>query len=456
MVADDITLKDAVGFEERPAIPTIRVLFEGPRGAIDVPARPLGRKPLEIGRTVSTAGIPLDDPRVSRHHATVRSRRGRFLVEDRSSNGTYLNGLKVEGEAWLDDGDVFRVGDSFLLFRLVPQGVEDQPLPVLIGEAPSMWVLRRAVYSVGPTDAKVLVIGESGTGKELVAQAVHDLSGRKGAFVPVNCGAIPETLAESQLFGHVQGAFTGAQRDHAGYFREADGGTLFLDEIGELPIVLQPKLLRVLESGEVRPVGGTRTVSVEVRVVAATNRDLEEEVEAGRFRGDLYARLSEYVVRTPPLRARREDVLPLLHRGLGDGAPPVSPDLVESLFAHPFKFNVRELLKIAKQLRINGMGADRLEPSLVQDRLASPEVAPPPPAPAEEPSRPSRPDATPTGGRRAGGGRDPEPPPSRELLELLLREYAANITRVAKALGRSRRQVYRWLELHELDPEQYR
>jgi len=283
-------------------------------------------------------------------------------------------------------------------------------------------------------------LGETGTGKEATAQAIHRLSGRAGAFVPVNCAAIPESLAESQLFGHVRGAFTDARADHAGYFRAADGGTLFLDEIGELSPMLQAKLLRALEGGGVVPVGGTREHRVDVRFVAATHRNLASEVDAGRFRGDLYARVAEYTIATVPLREHREDILPMLERALGPSAPPLGPDLVGALLVHPYRFNARELFAIARQLMVDGASAERLEtrhagPRLEQDRASSPAIdrslAVDPPA--------SR-----------------EPMPTRERLEQVLRETKGNVSETARVLGRSRRQIHRYLESYGLGLDVFR
>src|SRR5215468_6225697 len=172
---------------------------------------------------------------------------------------------------------------------------------------------------VAPTNANVLILGESRTGKELVARAIHDRSPRKAAaLVRVNCASVPRELFESEFFGHVRGAFTGAHRDRVGRFELAHGGTLFLDEIGEIPVELQPKLLRVLQEGELERVGDDRTRKVDVRLIAATNRVLEREVEAGRFRSDLYYRLAVFPIIVPPLRLRREDIVPLAHLFLSD------------------------------------------------------------------------------------------------------------------------------------------
>ncbi|HEY4240868.1 MAG TPA: sigma 54-interacting transcriptional regulator [Kofleriaceae bacterium] len=225
------------------------------------------------------------------------------------------------------------------------------PAPPIIGDGAEMQKLRALVERVAATRSTVLILGESGTGKELVARAIHDASPRRGQrFVAVNCAAIPAPLLESELFGHVRGAFTDAVRDRVGLFVEADGGTLFLDEIGELPLPLQSKLLRVLQEGEVRRVGDTVPIKVDARVVAATLRDLTEDVAAGRFREDLYYRLHVLPVHVPPLRDRTEDI-PQLARFFAvrhaerHGREPtaLADSAIEALRRQPWPGNVREL-----------------------------------------------------------------------------------------------------------------
>jgi DNA-binding NtrC family response regulator len=221
----------------------------------------------------------------------------------------------------------------------------------LVGESPAMADLRRTIDKVAPSSATVLITGDSGTGKELVARALHYAGERAaGPFVPVNCGALVGNLLDSELFGHVRGAFTGADQNKRGLFVAAHGGTLFLDEIGELPLELQPKLLRALQEGEIKPVGGVEATRVDVRLVAATNRDLGELVAAGRFREDLYYRLHVISIEVPPLRARRPDIAPLaLH--FADGAAvrarrgrvEIAPAALAWLEAQPWQGNVREL-----------------------------------------------------------------------------------------------------------------
>jgi DNA-binding NtrC family response regulator len=246
---------------------------------------------------------------------------------------------------------------------------EREQLVDLIGRAPAMQKLYRQIERLAPTDASVLIQGESGTGKELVARALHRLSRRADKpFVAVNCAAIPEGLVEAEFFGAERGAYTGAQAARAGHFENASGGTLFLDEIGELPLALQPKLLRALQEGRISRVGGSKEVSVDVRVVAATNRELAREVAEGRFREDLYWRLNVVGLQLPSLRERREDI-PLLvehfarraarQHGLPDVAFP--PAVLRALIDRPWSGNVRELGNTVERLLLL---ADDGEPSL--------------------------------------------------------------------------------------------
>jgi transcriptional regulator with GAF, ATPase, and Fis domain len=230
----------------------------------------------------------------------------------------------------------------------------------LVGRSPALEAVARQIELVAPTDSTVLILGESGTGKELVAREIHRRSKRAGRpLIKVNCAAVPRELYESEFFGHVRGAFTGALRDRVGRFELAEHGTLFLDEIGEIPLELQAKLLRVLQEGELERVGEERTRRVDVRVVAATNRDLRAEAEAGRFRQDLYYRLSVFPVEVPPLRKRKED-LPLLAdhflassaRKVGRPKPPLALATVQRLQAYDWPGNVRELQHVLERALI--------------------------------------------------------------------------------------------------------
>jgi two-component system response regulator PilR (NtrC family) len=254
----------------------------------------------------------------------------------------------------------------------------------LVGRSAAMEAVYALIEKVAPARTTVLITGESGTGKELVARALHGKSGRaQGPFVPVNCGAIPEGLIESELFGHVKGAFTGAQEANPGLFTAAAGGTLFLDEIGELPTALQVKLLRAIQERRIRPVGGQADVELDVRLVAATNRDLPEEVRAGRFREDLYYRLNVVQIRVPPLRQRREDVLPLAEHFLrrfgaehGRGTLRLSREALRSLDEYDFHGNVRELENVIERAVTLSSG-DEVAVDALPDSLR---MSPPPPA----------------------------------------------------------------------------
>ena len=263
--------------------------------------------------------------------------------------------------------------------------MNNQPLSrPLIGEEPALKKVLKLVTKVAATDSSVLILGESGTGKELIARAVHEKSPRiNKPFVPINCGAIPENLLESELFGHVKGAFTGANQNRAGRFELADGGTIFLDEIGEMPMLLQVKLLRVLQERSFEPVGGSRSVAVDVRVVAATNKDLEEEVEAGRFREDLYYRLNVVELSLPSLRRRQADI-PLLcdyfneklETTKGRSVASFSPEAMAKLKSYAWPGNVRELENIVERLSVFCMGeiveVDDLPDKLLRSRSKVP------------------------------------------------------------------------------------
>ncbi len=296
--------------------------------------------------------VRIDDPTVSRQHCEIRVRADAVVLRDQSStNGTYLGGARVR-EAEIPAGTLVRVGDS--AFQII---VGDAPTFLelssrtsfgeLAGASTEMRRLYALLERVASTDTTVLVTGETGTGKDVVARSIHAASRRAaGPFVPIDCGAIPESLFESELFGHVRGAFSGAIADRRGVFEEANGGTLFLDEIGEMPIALQPKLLRALETRAVRPVGASVTRPVDVRIVAATNRSLARCVNDGTFREDLYYRLAVVEAPVPALRDRPDDV-PVLathfYRKLSrtDGTPP--PEFLRGLAARSWPGNVREL-----------------------------------------------------------------------------------------------------------------
>jgi DNA-binding NtrC family response regulator len=254
-----------------------------------------------------------------------------------------------------------------LLERRPSARLEDDAMPGgLVGRSPAMKMVFDAIRLVAPNDTTVLILGETGTGKELVAQSVHELSSRSdGPFVAVNCAALPENLLESELFGHLRGSFTGAHRDKPGLFQAADGGTIFLDEIGDISPAMQHRLLRVLQERELMPIGATRSVGVDVRVIAATNRDLRADVAAGRFRDDLFYRLNVFRIELPSLRERRADIPLLVEHGLDrlgrtGHRPTCSPFAMRMLQAYDWPGNVRELFSVLESAWIRS-GSTRVE-----------------------------------------------------------------------------------------------
>ncbi len=295
--------------------------------------------------------LRLTDPTVSRMHAELVLRRDGIRITDSGSkNGTYVDGTRVR-DADVAPGATIRVGATSLRLEAgddaitVPLSPRDR-LGDMLGASVEMRRLYAIIERVAPTEATVLIEGETGSGKELVAREIHHASQRRGgAFVAVDAGAIAPSVIESELFGHVRGAFSGAVSDRRGLFEEADGGTLFLDEIGELPIALQAKLLRALETHEVRRVGGNTSKRVDVRVLAATNRSLSESVNEGTFREELYHRLAVVEIHVPTLRSRREDI-PMLAQHFFERfgvSEPVPPELLSALHTRGWPGNVREL-----------------------------------------------------------------------------------------------------------------
>ncbi|MGK3998609.1 sigma 54-interacting transcriptional regulator [Sorangium sp. So ce1024] len=313
--------------------------------------------------------LVLKDPTVSRLHLVVRVEDERIRVIDAGSlNGTAVDGVEVR-DAYARPDAAISIGGTTMRLRMLSDVVE---LPLsqrerfggMLGRSVAMRRLFAVLERVAATDATVLVEGETGTGKELVAEAIHEESPRQGgAFVVFDCSAVSASLIESELFGHVRGAFTGAFADRPGAFEAADGGTLFLDEIGELPLDLQPKLLRALERREVRRVGSNVPRRVDVRIVAATNRNLAREVERGKFREDLYYRLAVIQVALPPLRERQGDIPHLVRhfeqelRPRSGSPPPLSEEVVAGLASRSWPGNVRELRNaVARALSLGAAG----------------------------------------------------------------------------------------------------
>ncbi len=393
-----------------------------------------------------TADVQLDDPAVSRRHLTIVPRAAGFEVTDLGSkNGTFLENVAIQ-RAIVHSGAVLRVGATLL--QILPEETQEEVEPSsagsfgrMLGESAAM----RRVYAVleraSASPAPILFIGESGTGKELAARAVHEHSDRrKGPLVVFDCGASSETLIESDLFGHLKGAFTGATADRPGAFARAHGGTLFLDEIGDLPLALQPKLLRLLEAGEVTPLGGQKTERFDVRVVAATHHDLWGEVQSGAFRGDLYYRLAVVEVHLPPLRERRED-LPLLVRSFlrdaGAQTSLITGANLERLAAHAWPGNVRELRNvIARAVALSAPNTPFADLPILL-RAAEPKAAPPGKGTpsvvhADRPFQDAKTavvDAF-----------------ERAYLEDLMAKWGTNLAEAARVAGVERKYLYRMLE----------
>jgi DNA-binding NtrC family response regulator len=409
----------------------------------------LDASPQRIGRA-GFAAIALEDDEVSRRHAELayEAATDRWFVRDLGSrNGTWIDGARIDRAA-LSHGSVLRIGQSLLVSIdvVVPPGQRlRREGRTLRGASLAMQRVRGEIAMTATGTAPLLVLGETGVGKELVARELHDRSGRTGPFVPVNCATIPYELADSELFGHAAGAFTGAVAPRGGLFAEAHGGTLFLDEIGELPEAVQPKLLRALALGEVRAVGRTQATQVDVRVIAATHRDLAIQVDAGGFRADLYARLAGWVLRIPPLRERRDDILELAQGALaqlrgGKLATPAVPKLscraAEALLLHDWPFNVRELEHAMAS------SAARAEDGIIRCQHLPPEIA----------ERVLSRDGARVREARADdlAVRPPAVPTEAELRQLLV-EHGGNVQHVARALRKDRQQVYRWLKRFQID-----
>jgi len=421
------------GRSSRPVGRWLVPVYSGGK-VLSTPGIRLTQGPVTLGRAPEDPrGLRLDDPAASRQHADVQSASGGgFEVVDRNSrNGTEVDGRPATRAA-LEPGTVIRVGDSFVVFVEVelPAGIDDlEPAGVSLSWA----VSSRLADLAAPSSLPVLLSGPTGAGKELLAQRIHQKSGRSGPLLPVNCGAMSSELLASELFGHVAGAYTGAQSARSGLFVAAHGGSLFLDEVGELPLDQQPALLRVLQEGRVRPVGTDRERPVDVRIIAATHRSLPASVEAGGFRRDLYHRLAGFEIRVEGLARRREDILRLFGQFAG---APLEPSVADALLRYDWPGNVREVKAVAQQAQLLAAGRP-----IERDHL--------PASVREGPSRVVPPDG------EASASSEGEAP-SREELEALLRRHDGNVASVGRDLGRHRQQVYRWLKRYGLDPSVFR
>jgi transcriptional regulator with GAF, ATPase, and Fis domain len=388
------------GFEPGEAGTGLTTLFDGEwptsrrlhKGKLVVVAGADQGKTLEIAKPRVTGGrsiisdLVVQDKAVSGTHFEVSAREDGYRLRDLNSrNGIFVGDLRIR-EVFLRPGTVFRIGHTSIQFQPTEDVVEIElskrdRFDALLGGSPTMREIFAYLEKVAPSDLTCLITGETGTGKEMVARALHNASGRRNKpFVVLDCGSIPRELIESTLFGHEKGSFTGAVAQHVGCFEQANGGTIFLDEIGELDVVLQPKLLRVLEQREIKRVGGDRTIKVDVRVLAATNRDLREEVNKSAFREDLYFRLSVIHVEMPPLRERREDIPGLATHFLREvGARrgmtmAWSQDAMAALIGHSWPGNVREMRNVVERAAALSDGPTISRADLVFGREMGPSV----------------------------------------------------------------------------------
>jgi transcriptional regulator with AAA-type ATPase domain len=396
--------------------------------------------------------LRIPDRWMSSVHARIERSFGRWILSDAGSK----NGTRVRGEpadrAILEDGDMIELGHTLLRFRAaVPIGAGDPadldlaatrpPVPGIETLVPSFARELTKLERLAPTQIAILLRGESGTGKEVLARAAHVLSGRKGPFVAVNCGAIPENLVESELFGHKKGAFSGATDDRLGLVRSADGGTLFLDEIGDLRLGSQAALLRVLQEREVLPVGANRPIPVDIRLVSATHRDLAQMVDAGEFRQDLFARIAGFRLSVPPLRERRDDighlVGKLLVKAAGEAHPGLEVDAGAFFLEHDWPLNVRQI-ETAISAAAALAGDEPIALEHLPDTIEAGRATARPPAPAvSEPL--SADDAR-----------------VRDALLAALRETGGNLSATARVLEKDRKQIQRWVKRFGLDPESFR
>jgi DNA-binding NtrC family response regulator len=425
------------------------VRFVRSREAAATRSRVDGRQCLELR---------LPDRSLSSTHACLMRELGHWTLEDQgSTNGSLINGSRVE-RALVADGDLIELGQTFFLYRdSLPElsdGAPDCAVSALPPSAPGLATLSPALSvqlgqlrELAPSTLSILVRGESGCGKELIARAIHQLSARKGPFVAVNCGALPASLVESELFGYRKGAFSGADDDRLGLVRSADRGTLFLDEIGDLPLPAQAALLRVLQEREVSPVGSTRVVPVDVRFVAATHRDLDAMVEAGQFRADLLARLDGWTLRLPSLRERREDLglladALLVRSAAGRKGPlTISWAAARALLRHDWPLNIRELEQSLTAAAILSGGTIELAhlPGSIR-RSGSLVAATPEPTEADAAAQPL----------------SPAEEQRRQDLIAHLTTHQGNVAAVARTMAKAPIQIRRWMVRYGLVLDRFR
>jgi DNA-binding NtrC family response regulator len=384
----------------------------------------------------------LPDSTVSAQHAVIKKAKAGFYLEDQdSTNGTVVDGQTVRRQAPLRNGSVILLGQHALVFRLLSNveiaAIEEDDRGALGGTstlAPELAVLRAKLRKLARSQVEILLLGETGVGKEVHARAIHAASERPGAFFAINCAALPAELLESELFGFERGAHSTAQRSKPGLIEQADGGTLFLDEIGEAPPALQTKLLRFLETREFTPLGSAHQRSIDVRLLAATNRTLGDAQDPGVLRSDLVARLGAEALTLPPLRDRPDDLGRLVAHFMGEAGQPLSQGAWRALCLYRWPRNVRELEKVVRNALVLAEGAPLIDLCHLPEAVAA----------AVSPAPPRR--------GRPGAG----PPPTRTELEETLARCQGNVAEAARSLGRNTASVWRWLKGYELDPARFR
>jgi transcriptional regulator with GAF, ATPase, and Fis domain len=427
------------------------VVVSGPHRGLE---RAVDRDRVRIGKSTDN-DLVLDDPTVSRFHCEIRRDDQGYLLEDLgSTNGTLVDGTAVR-QVYLAPGALVTVGHVELKIQSGDQHIEILPSESthfgdVVGRSVAMREIFGLLERLAPTDATVLLGGETGTGKDALARAIHGASPRRdGPFMVVDCGAVVGSLIESELFGHEKGSYTGATAQRQGAFELADGGTLFLDEIGELPLDLQPKLLRAIEQRTIRRVGGSREIGVNIRIIAATKRNLPMEVERGKFREDLYFRLAVVRVDVPPLRERREDIpllvdalLDRLSRQAGATAPlTVHPATLEAVAGHDWPGNVRELRNVLERAAYMAQAAGRSEVRLSDGPLGGP--APPRAVEAPDPKSHFRPDRSYRDTRAAW-----EQTFERAYVRWLLDRHDGNLSAAAREAEMDRKYLHKLAKKH--------
>ena len=415
-------------------------------------------KSLQLGRSSSGEGaVALPHSTVSRNHLEVMwnaSEKCHYIRDLGSRNGSWVNGVPVgDTLVKVTCGDVIRMGDVLSVIHRNPN-LDEQSQLNIPGLAPGMVQLRGKLRSAAPDPSPALILGETGAGKEFVARELHRLSGRQGKLVSLNCAVLNAQLIESSLFGHVKGAFTGASTAQQGLFEAAHGGTLFLDEIGELPIELQPKLLRAIQEQEIRPVGSTTPRKINVRIVAATNRDLVGMIGENTFRRDLYARLALWVLELPPLRERRSDIPLWIHQMFQQWCEERqvrAPELqvtgagMERLLLYSWSENLRGIHRFVHHMALHASSGTPLHERDLPDWIVGDDVpsgeardaditAPiqaPPSPPVEKRSKPE----------------------TREEMERVFVENERSVRATSRYFGRDRKQIYRWLDSFGIERE---